>query len=248
VGGAWGAVVSLSAILFDLDETLVDFRSGADAALRDVLGRAAAHWGVSRDELMAEHEGILRETELHFAETGEWTYPSRRFLELSRRYGDGRATYVMGLGARYHAVRMEHLRLFEGAGEMLQTLRRSFRLGLITNGPAPNQWEEIRAVGVEGYMDAIVVCGELAHRKPDPRAFTEACARLRTEPSRTLMVGNSLRDDVLPAIALGMPAVWIDRDGVGSPGYAGPTLRVVTEFPAWLSSSGLLSPPTDPGA
>lgn len=122
---------------------------------------------------------------------------------------------------------------------MLKELRRRFRLGIITNGPPKNQREEIAALGLDGLMDAVVVCGELPFRKPDPEAFLHACRLLDSPPGHTLMVGNSLRDDILPARKLGMPTVWIDRDGAGSEQYSGPTLRVATELPAWLRGSGV---------
>jgi HAD superfamily hydrolase (TIGR01509 family) len=54
---------------------------------------------------------------------------------------------------------------------------------------------------------------EMGLAKPDPRFFAEVLRKLRTEPSRTVMVGDSMRSDVLGAQAAGMRTVLVSRTG-----------------------------------
>ena len=45
--------------------------------------------------------------------------------------------------------------------------------------------------------------------KPDPRYFSEICSSFSLDPSRCLMVGNDVSDDILPALSLGMSAYLV---------------------------------------
>jgi HAD superfamily hydrolase (TIGR01509 family) len=49
-------------------------------------------------------------------------------------------------------------------------------------------------------------------KKPDPKAFLAVLAKMQADPEETVMVGDSLENDILPALAIGMKAVLIDRD------------------------------------
>ena len=62
-------------------------------------------------------------------------------------------------------------------------------------------------------FDAIVTCGETGVRKPDPRIFLEALARLGVEPGRALHVGDSADTDGAGAAAAGIDARILDRTG-----------------------------------
>jgi HAD superfamily hydrolase (TIGR01493 family) len=62
-------------------------------------------------------------------------------------------------------------------------------------------------------FDAIVTCGETGVRKPDPRIFAEALARLGVEPGRALHVGDSADADAAGAAAAGIDARLLDRTG-----------------------------------
>jgi putative hydrolase of the HAD superfamily len=62
-------------------------------------------------------------------------------------------------------------------------------------------------------FDAIVTCGETGVRKPDPRIFLEALARLGVDPDRALHVGDSADTDGDGAAAAGIDARILDRTG-----------------------------------
>lgn len=62
-------------------------------------------------------------------------------------------------------------------------------------------------------FDAIVTCAETGVRKPDPRIFLEALARLGVEPGRALHVGDNADTDGAGAAAAGIDARILDRTG-----------------------------------
>jgi putative hydrolase of the HAD superfamily len=96
--------------------------------------------------------------------------------------------------------------LVPGARETLRGLReRGVRLALLTKGDRRLQQRRIDRSGLHGFFDAIRVVPE---KSPDEiRAIV---AVLGLEVESVWMVGNSIRSDVLPAVAAGLRAAWIN--------------------------------------
>jgi len=93
-----------------------------------------------------------------------------------------------------------------GARRMLRDLRRQgYRLALLTKGDRGVQEKRVASSGIRDLFDVI-------HIVPDktPAAIRAVMDELGTEPESTWMVGNSIRSDVMPALAAGLKAIWID--------------------------------------
>lgn len=93
-----------------------------------------------------------------------------------------------------------------GAQDALRALRADgHRLHLVTMGEPALQRKKIRESGFRHYFDSVHVTGT------DKRGAMERCIKGR-DPSQCVMIGDSKRSDVAPAISLGMVAVWILGD------------------------------------
>ncbi|MEO0250248.1 MAG: HAD family hydrolase, partial [candidate division WOR-3 bacterium] len=139
------------------------------------------------------------------------TETMRRLLE---RLGIEDLDLAKQLSSRYAHLREEYLTLFEDALPTLTTLRPHFALGVITNGPADVQQQEIERLGLKPWLDVILIEGELGIGKPDPRIFQAALQAIGVKPEQALFVGNSWENDIQGALGVGMHAVWLNRDGV----------------------------------
>lgn len=53
----------------------------------------------------------------------------------------------------------------------------------------------------------------LGLQKPDPRAFLAVLEKMKADPEEAVMVGDSLENDILPALALGIKPILLDRKG-----------------------------------
>jgi HAD superfamily hydrolase (TIGR01509 family) len=62
-------------------------------------------------------------------------------------------------------------------------------------------------------VDAVVSSGHFGKTKPHPSIFEFVLRRLEVPPTSAVMVGDSLDDDIEGALALGMRAFLVDRDG-----------------------------------
>lgn len=93
-------------------------------------------------------------------------------------------------------LRYKYLELKPEAIALLQSLRHSYYLAIITNGPSNAQWEKINRLHLTKYFDCILVSGDLPWEKPDPHIFYAACTHLDVKPSECVMVGDKLETDI----------------------------------------------------
>jgi putative hydrolase of the HAD superfamily len=85
-----------------------------------------------------------------------------------------------------------------------------YRLGLISNRwyGADRLHHELASCGLGAIFDSVTVSGDAGWLKPHPEIFYSALSALGTDASETVMIGDSVRDDVAGAKRLGMRAVW----------------------------------------
>lgn len=85
---------------------------------------------------------------------------------------------------------------FEDHKVLLQQLRKSYLLAIITNGPSAAQWEKIQKLKLQKYFDFIVVSDDIHIEKPDARIFHTACNYLGLPPGECIIIGDKLETDI----------------------------------------------------
>jgi HAD superfamily hydrolase (TIGR01549 family) len=100
--------------------------------------------------------------------------------------------------------------LYPDARRALDRMRGDgYRLAVLANQPA-RRTAELRALGIQ--PEVIAMSDELQIWKPDPAFYARALELLGSpSPADVAYVGDRVDNDVLPAIAAGMRAVWIRR-------------------------------------
>lgn len=200
----------LRAVLFDLDDTLVDQASAAAAA---ALAWAAGH-GVTGPavvprwtQVSERHYARYQRRELTFS--GQRRERVREFLE--RDLDDDAADRIFAdYLVRYEAG----WRVFDDAVPALRRARdANLVVAVLTNGDEEHQRFKLDKLGLTDEVDALLASSSLPVGKPDPRAFGAALERLSVTPDQALMVGDSLEKDIRGAQAVGLPVVLVDRAG-----------------------------------
>lgn len=122
--------------------------------------------------------------------------------------------------------------LYPDALRALGALREAgYGLAVVANQPASRS-DELRAIGVDA--DVVTMSAAMGVAKPDPAFFAGALDLMRADAGDVAYVGDRLDNDVAPALAAGMRAVWIRRGPWGVIQQrsmldgAGPTLTVDT--------------------
>ena len=94
--------------------------------------------------------------------------------------------------------------LLEGAAEVLPALAKRHRLVLITKGDLRDQERKVRKSGLEAHFQEIEIISE-----KDTKVYRRLLARHGIAPAEFLMVGNSLKSDILPVLDLGGRGVYV---------------------------------------
>jgi putative hydrolase of the HAD superfamily len=98
----------------------------------------------------------------------------------------------------------EPVRLLPDVPEVLAEVGRDHRLVLITKGDLVHQTRKVTTSGLVHHFELVEVVLE-----KDAETYRGLLARLDVDPSRFCMVGNSVRSDVLPLLAIGSHAMHI---------------------------------------
>jgi len=129
------------------------------------------------------------------------------------------------------AIRFE---LYPDALPALQALKeRGVGIGLISNWDCSLQ-EVVRDLGLNAYLECVIISALCGCEKPDPGLFHEALRQAGVAAEETFHIGDSYEKDVLGARAAGIAPILLDRQGKHSPGDA-PVARDLLEAVELLS-------------
>jgi putative hydrolase of the HAD superfamily len=122
------------------------------------------------------------------------------------------------LGERFGIERRLRHEAFADVRPVLDDLRRTHALALVTNGASCLQREKVAGSGLaEADFDVVVISGDVGIAKPKPAMFRHALDRLGVAAADAVMVGDSLERDVRGAEAAGVRGIWLNRDGARPP-------------------------------
>jgi putative hydrolase of the HAD superfamily len=147
--------------------------------------------------------------------------------------GDVRA--IIGFG---HEMLAAPVTLLEGVRDAIEELAVSFPLILITKGDLLHQETKLAGSGLGHLFTGIEIVSE-----KNADLYRSVMRRRGVEPSRFVMVGNSLRSDILPALEAGGHAVYIPYEGTWIHEHVGPEhlrdatyheITAIRELPALL--------------
>lgn len=215
--------LTVTAVLFDVDGTLINHEAATTAAVNEVFRAHPDHHAIDEEQL-TQRWLTLQEAAMNRYFAGELTFIEQRRWRVAALYSE------LGLGpiGDYEADEwfdqyVPHYeaawRVFPDVPPMLADLEARFptlKLGVITNGSAEQQRRKLNRVGLAAALPYVTVSSEVGVAKPDAGIFTAACDRLGCEPQEVVYVGDRLDTDARAAINAGLHGLWLDRDGTTS--------------------------------
>ena len=219
----------VTAISFDGDETLWDFRSAMRDALEFTLRqlRAVVANDASRRLTARRMEEIA---DCVRSEHGLRANSSGALLDEVRRLAFIRTLEYVGapsdetaakLFRYYKDARLARTQLYEDVPGALERLGNRYRMGMISNG---NSRPVLTRLPVK--FDFAFFAHECGYAKPDSRIFGLALAASRCKPGELLHVGDSLADDVSGASSSGLLSAWLNRRGQPNATCVAPDLEI----------------------
>ena len=215
--------MNVKALLFDLDDTLLDYSGGVELSWTQACASCCVPGGIEAPTLVAAIAETRRwfwdDPERHRRERvnmlGAWQHIVEFALD---RLGRPAPELAAAIARDYAARRRAVMQLVPDSVACLSELRRrGIPLALVTNGDAGQQRDKIVRHDLARFFDVIVIEGEFGAGKPDEAVYRHALKALGMTPGETLMVGDHLEFDVGAPQRLGLTGVWMDRGGLGLP-------------------------------
>jgi len=191
--------MQFKAVLFDLDNTLLDFWSFKQKAAR------AAAKAMVRKGLPEEEDKIYKRIFQVYDEYGveykktfyEVIHPYN--LELSQAERIQQAAILAYLQTKFKV-----LKPYPGVKPTLKKLKKQLKIGIVTDAPRNKAWMRLVVSGLDGLFETVVTTDDTKVKKPHRAPFESALRRLNIKPEETLFVGDNNDRDMLGAKNLGM--------------------------------------------
>ena len=192
----------VKAVIFDLDNTLVDFmamkRQAIDAAVHAMID---AGLNLSPEEVKLRIDVIYKERGIEFQNVFDQllydVFNKVNFKILS-------AGIISYRRAREAAlVPYPHVYM-----TLMELLKRGIRLAVVSDAPAREAWLRLCYLNFHHIFHGVVTFDDTGERKPKPGPFRKALELIHVDPHEALMVGDWAERDMIGASNIGMKTVF----------------------------------------
>lgn len=198
----------VKAILFDLDNTLIDFmkmkRLSCEAAIDAMIDNGLK---ISRKKAL--------KTMFKLYDKYGWEY--QKIFQVFLKEVVSKVDYrIMAAGiVAYRRIKEGLLYSYPGVSSTLEELRRKgYKLAILSDAPRIQAWIRLAAMGIQNKFDFVITFDETKEKKPSKKPFLLALKKLRVSPRECVMVGDSIERDLRTAKKLGMTTILAEYGSV----------------------------------
>lgn len=199
-------------LLFDVDDTLLDFNLAENAALTRLFEQEkmavtptmlARYKEINEGLWRAFERGEVSKSELH----------NTRFSKFFKEYGiDVDGEYFE---AGFQKYLQEAHNYVEGAYDVIAQLAENYDLYVVSNGKTPTQNKRLMDAGLAKYFKGIFISEQTGYQKPMIEFFDYVFARIDGfDQNKTLIIGDSLTADVKGGLRAGIDTCWFNIRGI----------------------------------
>jgi len=194
----------LKAILFDLDNTLINFlQFKIDTAKAASRAMIRSGLDVPENELYGKIFSVYDEKGIEYQKT---------FHDVIKPYGleINKAEKIQQAAIlAYLQKKFEVLKPYPNVVPTLEKLRaKGMRLGIVTDAPRNKAWQRLILTGLQDEFDFVVTHDDTQAMKPHPTPFYVALKKLEILPGACLFVGDNPERDIKGAKEVGMLTCW----------------------------------------
>lgn len=197
-------------ILFDADNTLFDFDIASKKSFRDLMIHLDIEYTYNLydvyHEINLEIWHLFEQDKIDALELRSLRFSN--FFEHIGHYSD-----PIKANAFYLDHLVVHSTIYNTTYSMLDKLKGSVQMAIITNGLKEVQRPRIRKLNLESYFDAIIVSDEIGYSKPNTKYFDVVFNKINhPDKDRVLVVGDSLRSDIQGGNKYNLDTCWYNPE------------------------------------
>ncbi len=196
-------------LLFDLDDTLLDFKKAEENAIEKLLLK----YSLPATEENKRLYSVTNQSKWKALEKGEIT---RKELFATRFPDYFKVLGVDADGAQANADYMHFLSqgrfVIDGAEDICRELKKKYSMYIITNGAKIVQQGRLTDLSLMQYFDGVFISEEVGFDKPKKEYFDYVFAHIpEKDKSKCLVIGDSLSSDITGAVNYGIDSCWISE-------------------------------------
>lgn len=199
-------------VLFDLDDTILDFHKAEAIALT----RALSEMGVAPTPQTIARYSAINKSQWELLEEKKLTRPQVLIRRFDILFGElGVHVSSQETQRRYETYLAMGHHFIPGAPELLAELVTKYRLFLVSNGTAPVQAGRIKSSGIETYFEKIFISEAVGADKPQKLFFDRCFAQIPDFcPEEAIIIGDSLTSDIRGGNNAGITTCWFNPKGL----------------------------------
>ena len=196
----------IKAIIFDLDNTLIDFMK-----MKTISCEAAMDAMISAGLKIDKKKGMKILFDLYF----QYGLEYQKIFQVFLKKVSGRIDYgIMASGiVAYRRVKEGLLYPYPNVVSTLNELKKCYKLVILSDAPRIQAWIRLAAMNLQNVFDYVITFDDTKSRKPNSKPFLLALKKINLKPEECLMVGDSLKRDIAPAKKLGFKTVFAKYGG-----------------------------------
>jgi putative hydrolase of the HAD superfamily len=186
------------AIIFDLDDTLIDFRERKKILINDSV-KAMISAGLKED-----FDKLLSEFNKFYWDTG---IEDQNIFEkfLMKKYGNVDYRILAHAIIAYRRANAGLLKPYPNVLNTLKKLRsKGIKLAILSDAPKLGAYTRLVEVGLDDLFDVIITFDDVKETKPSTKGFKMVVEKLGVDVGACLMVGDNPDRDVIGAKKFGM--------------------------------------------
>ncbi len=195
-------MVKIKAVVFDLDNTLVDFMK-----IKEVAIDAAADAMIDAGLKMNKKEVCKKIFKVYDEKGIEYQQVFDSFLIQALGKIDMKilASGVIAYRRARESVLVSYPRVII---TLLELLKRGLKLAVVSDAPRLQAWLRLCGLNIHNYFDVVVTFDDTNKRKPDAEPFRKTLELLKLKADEVIMVGDWPERDIVGAKPLGMKTVF----------------------------------------
>ncbi|UCC11738.1 MAG: HAD-IA family hydrolase [candidate division WOR-3 bacterium] len=192
----------IKAVIFDLDNTLVDFMAMKEAAVKAaVTAMIDAGLKISHDEARQKIYNVYDEEGIEDQKVFD-KFLTKEFGGIDYRV---HAAGIIG----YRRAREAALVLYPHTQlTLMGLLKKGLKLAVVTDAPRLQAWLRLCQLNLHHMFSVVITFEDTRRKKPDPEPFRKALEELEVLPQEAVMVGDWAERDIAGAQSLGMKTVF----------------------------------------
>ncbi|MBI2085693.1 MAG: TIGR02253 family HAD-type hydrolase [Candidatus Aenigmarchaeota archaeon] len=190
----------IKAVIFDLDNTLMDFMSTKKASC-DAAIDAMIKAGLKTPK--------NRASKILFSLYWKKGIEHQTIFQIFLKKILGKIDYkIMAAGIiAYRRTKNSILKTYPNVKNVLGKLHRNYKLAILSDAPALQAWTRLVEMGLEDFFDVVVTYDDTKKHKPHPKPFMAVLKKLGVKNSEVIMIGDNVMRDVKGANRLGIKSV-----------------------------------------